>query len=92
MTVVQYPNGRIELLHGPDILPFKVFDPAKPLSPPVDAKTLNASVDGIVAQRAPRPRPKPPADHPWRGSFKPQRGPQAPPLASLPTVNRRGHR
>ena len=74
VTVVQYPNGRrIELLHGPDILPFKVFDPAKPLSPPVDAKTLNASVDGIVAQRAPTPpRPKPPADHPWRGSFKPQ--------------------
>jgi len=72
VSVVQYPNGRIELLHGPDILPFKVFDPAKPLSPPVDAKILNASVDGILAQRASTPRPKPPADHPWRGSFKPQ--------------------
>ena len=72
VSVVQYPNGRIELLHGPDILPFKVFDPAKPLSRPIDAKILNASVDGILAQRASTPRPKPPADHPWRGSFKPQ--------------------
>jgi hypothetical protein len=72
VTVVQYPDGRIELLHGQEILPFKVFDKAKPEAPPVDDKTLNARVDGILRQRKQTTQPKPSADHPWRRSFKPQ--------------------
>jgi len=72
VTVVQYPSGRIELCYGKEILPFKVFDEAKPVSPPVDDKTLNARVDDVLTQRKPTTHPKPSADHPWQRPFKPQ--------------------
>lgn len=34
VTVVVYPDRRIELLHGEEVLPFKVFDPAHKPTPP----------------------------------------------------------
>ncbi|MCX7628463.1 MAG: hypothetical protein N2Z69_08660, partial [Methylophilaceae bacterium] len=63
---VEYPDRRIELLHGRESLPFKVFGEANPLEPAVDDKTLNPRMETILLQRSvPVPR-KPPANHPWR--------------------------
>lgn len=65
VTVVAYRDGRIEILHGKEILPFKAFDPLQPDTAPVDDKTLNARVDDIL-QRRWRPESRPAPDHPWR--------------------------
>jgi len=65
VTVVSYADGRIEILNGNELLPFKVFDAPKPASPPADEKTINARVDDILKTRwseKSRPAPK----HPWR--------------------------
>ena len=51
VTVVVHPDRGIELLHGEESLPFKVFDPAQALTVPADDKTLNARVDDILKQR-----------------------------------------
>ena len=65
VAVVAYRDGSIEILHGEEILPFKVFDPQKPEAMPVDDKTLNARVDDIL-QRRQRPKSQPAPEHPWR--------------------------
>lgn len=70
ITVVAYPDGRIELL------PFKVFDLKQADLSPVDDKTLNARVDSIVKGR--NKTHKLAADHPWRNYPEPT----APPVAS----------
>jgi hypothetical protein len=63
IDVLTYRNGRIELMHGKEKLPFKVFDPAQDVPAPVDDKSLDARVDALVQARKPyRPAP----DHPWR--------------------------
>jgi hypothetical protein len=65
VTVVSYADGRIEILHGDELLPFKAFDTPKPASPPVDEKTINARVDDILRGRwSEKSRPAP--EHPWR--------------------------
>lgn len=65
VTVVSYADGRIEILHNDELLPFKVFDTPKPAFPPVDEKTINARVDDILKTRwSEKSRPAP--THPWR--------------------------
>jgi transposase len=70
VTVVQYPDGRIELLYGQESLPFKVFDQPQPPAPLVDDKTLNARVDDVLTQRKSTTHPKPSPHHPWQRPFK----------------------
>ena len=66
VTVVVYPDQRIELLHGEEILPFKVFDPASAPMPPVDDKTLNTRVDEVLKTRRWSEKSRPAPNHPWR--------------------------
>ena len=66
VTVVVYSDLRIELLHGEEILPFKVFDAAQAPTPPVDDKTLNARVDDVLKARHWSEKPRPAPNHPWR--------------------------
>ena len=66
VTVVVYPDQRIELLHGKEVLPYKVFDPAQAVSLPVDDKTLNVRVEEILRQRRWSEKSRPPANHTWR--------------------------
>lgn len=66
VTVVVYPDQRIELLHGDEVLPFKVFDPAHTPTPPVDDKTLNACVDDVLKARRWSEKSRPGPNHPWR--------------------------
>lgn len=70
VTVIEYPGRRIELLHDGEILPFRVFDQAKPIITAVDDKTLNPRVEQVLEQRRQTPPHKPPPDHPWRSSYK----------------------
>jgi transposase len=70
VTVIEYPDGRIELLHDSEILPFKVFDQAKSIITAVDDKTLNPRVDEVLGQRRQTLPQKPPPNHPWRSSYK----------------------
>jgi transposase len=72
VTVVVYPDRRIELLHGAEILPFKVFDPAQTVAAAADDKTLNACVDDVLKQRRWSEQSRPAANHPWRRYPKPQ--------------------
>jgi len=78
VTVVSYPGGRIELLHGNELLPFRVFDAKQAVLPAVDDKTLNARVDEILCARTPW---KPATNHPWHRLFEPDS--KAGQLASL---------
>lgn len=71
VTVVDYPDGRIELLHNAEILPFKVFDKAQPIVAAVDDKTLNVRVDELLKQRRHQPHAKPRPEHPWRKPYDP---------------------
>lgn len=64
VTVVEYPSQRIELMHGAEMLPFKVFDASQTIAVAVDDKTLNARVDDVLKQQL--TPPKPPLNHPWR--------------------------
>jgi hypothetical protein len=66
VTVVAYPEPRIELLHGEEILPFKVFDPAPAVHTTVDDKTLNVRVDEVLKQRRWPEKSRPATNHPWR--------------------------
>ena len=66
VTVVVYPDQRIELLHGEEILSFKVFDPAQTPTPPVDDKTLNTRVDDVLKARRCSEKSRPASNHPWR--------------------------
>ena len=66
VTVVVYPDQRVELLHGVEILPFKLFDPAQAVAVPVDDKTLNARVDDVLKQRRWPEQSRPAPNHPRR--------------------------
>ncbi len=66
VTVVAYPDQRIELLHGEETLPFKVFDAAQTPTPPVDDKTLNARVNEVISARRWSEKSRPAPNHPWR--------------------------
>ena len=73
IDVVVYADGRIELVAGEAVLPYKVFDPAQDIPLPVDDKTLNAQVDAVLKEHPPKEKWRPGPDHPWR------RYPAAPP-------------
>lgn len=79
ITVIEYPDRRIELLYDSEILPFKVFDAAQPVIAAVDDKTLNPRVDEVLELRRQTPPRKPPTNHPWRSSYK-----QSPALLACP--------
>jgi len=66
VTVVVYPDQRIELLHDKEILSFKVFDVAQEPKPPVDDKTLNTRVDHVLKARSWSSKSRPAPNHPWR--------------------------
>ena len=66
VTVVSYADGRIELLRGDEILPFKVFDPQQHVPPAADDKTLNARVNEVLVQQRQVKKYHPAPDHPWR--------------------------
>ena len=66
VTVVVYGDGRIELLHGQEVLAFTVFDATQDVPQPLDDKTLNARVDELVEKRTPKKLWRPGPDHPWR--------------------------
>lgn len=70
VTVVEYPDRCIELMHHAEILPFKVFDEAQPVRLAVDDKTLNPRVDEVLEQRRQIPPHKPLPNHPWKKSYK----------------------
>lgn len=70
ITVVHYRDQRIELLHGDEVLPFRVFDPRQPEQPPVDEKTLNARVDEVLISRPWSEKSRPAPTHPWRRPIK----------------------
>lgn len=71
VTVVEYPDVRIELLCKGEILPFKVFDKVQSIIAAVDDKTLNIRVDELLKQRRHQPRVKPHPGHPWRKPYNP---------------------
>jgi len=71
VTVVVYPDQRIELLHRQEVLPFKVFDPAQNPTPPVDDKTLNTRVDEVLKARHWSGKSHPAPNHPWRNHPEP---------------------
>jgi hypothetical protein len=71
VTVVEYPDGRIELLHNAEILPFKVFDKAQPIIAAVDDKTLNIRMDELLKQQRITLHAKPHPEHPWRKPYNP---------------------
>jgi len=64
VTVVVYPDQRVEMLYGREVLDMKVLDPAQTVPEAVDEKTLNARVDQAVWRCGVPKRPA--ADHPWR--------------------------
>lgn len=66
ITVIEYGDGRIELVAGKESLPYKVFDLAQAIAPPVDDKTLNARVEDILKARQAKGKWRPGPDHPWR--------------------------
>lgn len=70
VTVVEYQDGRIELLHGGKLLPFRVFDEAQPIIVAVDDKTLNVRVDEVLEQQRKTMPQKPSVHHPWRKGYK----------------------
>lgn len=72
VTVVEYPDGRIELLRGAESLPFKVFDKVQSIITAVDDKTLNVRVDELLKQRHHQPHVKPHSEHPWRKPYNPR--------------------
>jgi transposase len=66
IDVITYRDGRIELWHGKEKLPFKVFDPAQDVPAPVDDKSLTARVDALVKARRWSDKSRPAPNHPWR--------------------------
>ena len=66
VTVVAYPDRRLELLHREALLPFKVFDAQQQVAMPVDDKTLNARVDELLLPPQRRTVYRPEPSHPWK--------------------------
>ena len=64
--VVLYPDGRIGLLHGQAVLPYKVFNPVQMVPTPVDDKTLNTGVDDILKAHHWSEKSHLAPHHPWR--------------------------
>ena len=71
VTVVEYPDGRVELLCGEEVLPFKVFDEPCQVMLSADDKTLNARVGSVLEHRHWDKKYRPAPEHPWRKPFKP---------------------
>ena len=67
VIVCEHLDGRIELLHGKETLPYRLFDERRDRPPAADDKLLNARVDEALVRRAPPPW-TPPRSHPWRRS------------------------
>ena len=65
VTVVSYADGRVEVLHGNELLAVKVFDEPKPAPLPADEKTINARVDDVLKKRW-NEKSRPAPTHPWR--------------------------
>lgn len=65
VSVVRHADARIELLHGDEVLAYKVFDSPKPIHTATDDKELNARVDGILKRRWTE-KSRPASNHPWR--------------------------
>ena len=53
VTVVIYPDHRVELPHGEDVLPFKALDPARTATAPVRASTTGRQPSLALPSRAP---------------------------------------
>lgn len=53
VTVIEYSDRRIELLHSAETLPFKVFDETRNITVAVDDKTLNTRVEELLKRRYP---------------------------------------
>ena len=89
---VSKADQRIELLHGEEVLPYKVFDPTQAPTPPVDDKTLNARVDDVLKARRWSEKSRPGPNHPWRRypAPPPSGGGQSPPPESK-TQSATGH-
>jgi len=66
VTVVVYPDHRVEVLRGQEVLEVKAFDPQQEVCAAVDEKTLNARVDQAVLWRSRPASHRPSPDHPWR--------------------------
>ena len=66
IAVVVYADGRVELVAGQEVLPYKVFEPAQDIPAPVDDKTLDARVDAVLQARHGKEKWRPAPDHPWR--------------------------
>lgn len=67
ITVCQTSDGKLTLLNGEEMLPYRVFDRHAQLAESriADDKTLNAKVDAALTRmRAPKYKPSP--DHPWK--------------------------
>ena len=81
ITVCQHLDDSVELLHGEEVLPWRVFDPQRETTTDrlADDKTLNDRVDQQI-QKLNQPRVRPAPDHPWRYPARPDRLPEATPL------------
>lgn len=77
-TVCVHHDDRIELLHGTESLPYRVFDDKIDRPPPADEKSLNQRVDDALARRAATPK-KPSKTHPWKRYPVITKRPPAPP-------------
>jgi len=67
LSVVSYPDGRIELVRGEEVLPFKVFDAVRPLpETAADDMTFNVRVDELLKRRRWSDKSRPAPNHPWR--------------------------
>ncbi len=66
VTIVTYADGRIELMHGNEALPYRIFDAQAPDTTAVDDKTLNARVDAVLSARRWSEKSRPAPQHPWR--------------------------
>jgi len=75
VTVVQYPDERIELVHGKKLLPFNVFREAKPARKAEDEKSLNRRVDEAARRREAKAASRPKLGHPWRRYQQPPYSP-----------------
>ena len=53
VTVVTYPDHRVEFLHGEDVLPFKALDPARTATAPVRASSTRRQPSLVLPSRAP---------------------------------------
>lgn len=66
ITVCEHLDGRIELIHGVESLPYRVFDERRERPAPADDKMLNERVEQALLKRPTLRTWKPPKSHPWR--------------------------